>query len=73
MYLFILLIKLESFLVKTYLELWTTKYKILILVFIQIKNNLNLHPILSTTEIFPISWGGLGKGFYGNTLVWIEL
>ena len=37
------------------------------------KNNLNLHQILSTTEIFPISWGeldegGLDKGFYGNTV-----
>ena len=26
------------------------------------KNNLNLHQILLTTEIFPISWRGLGKG-----------
>ena len=34
------------------------------------KNNLNLYQILSTTEIFPISWegldkGGPDKGFYG--------
>ena len=27
--------------------------------------NLNLHQILSTTEIFLISWGRLDKGFYG--------
>ena len=37
--------------------------------FIQIKNNLNLYQILSTTEIFPISWGGLDKGGTGQRLL----
>ena len=48
------------------------KYKIYLLKFSNYsnKNNLNLSQILSTTEIFPISWGrldkgGLDKGFYG--------
>ena len=30
------------------------------------KNNLNLHQIFMTTDIFPISWGGLDKEFYGR-------
>ena len=30
------------------------------------KNYLNLHQILSTTEISPISWGGLDKGGTGQ-------
>ena len=56
-------------------KLWTIKYFCFILVIIKIKNNLNLFQILSTTDIFPISWGGLDKGgrldkgFYGNMLI----
>ena len=44
------------------------KYKIYLLNFsnyLNKNNNLNLYQILSTTEIFPISWGGYDKGFYG--------
>ena len=43
-------------------KLWTIKYICYILVITKIKNNLNLYQILSTTDIFPISWGGLDKG-----------
>ena len=43
-------------------KLLTIKYICYNLVIIQIKNNLNLYQILSTTDIFPISWGGLDKG-----------
>ena len=50
-------------------KLWTIKYICQILVIIKIKNNLNLYQILSTTNIFPISWGGLDKGGTGQRVL----
>ena len=47
------------------------KYKIYLLNFCNYsnKNNLNLYQILLTTEIFPISWGGLDKGETGQRVL----
>ena len=47
-------------------------YKIYLLNFSNYSNkkNLKLYQILSTTNIFPISWGGLDKGGTEQRVLW---
>ena len=64
---------------KYFKKIMNYKIYLLNLVIIQIKNNLKLYQILPTTNIFPISWGGLDKGgldkgFYGIIVInWVNI
>ena len=55
------------FLLEFILKIMNYKINILNYSYYSNKNNKNLHQIFLTNDIFPISRGGLNKGFYGNS------